>query len=283
MGNAWLKLGRFSQAHHHYKKVLLLNPGDPLNGYCVSALRSSGWKPESKNAGTTSPTNAGSGNGVTGLVVDGNTIKEVVPDLPAAKAGIRAGDKIVTIDGKNTYGMDSKAIARLITGKPDTTVSIIVDRAGLRSTHSIVRQSPPEDYKKRMTASSGSTTSSTQATSSSSDLDPQDKALITIHKRTNNTDYIYNQVAMGIKQLPSTVKDELRQHGCSILIAPTIVDARPELRNTKPEGYLHGGGYDNCPGMFSSDTKTLYIAETASWRNNPPQLNRWALPTTLHE
>ncbi len=110
-----------------------------------------------------------------------------------------------------------------------------------------------------------------------------DKNLLNIHKRTGDTDKIYAIVLAALAAVPPKVKSDLREGGCKILIARTIIDACPELATDKPSGYIHGGGYDNCPGMFVPATKTLYIAERASWNNSPPQLNTQAGFTTLHE
>lgn len=141
---------------------------------------------------------------------------------------------------------------------------------------------------------SGSTKSGTAKSSSSSkeasrekkvSLSAEDKSMIDIFqkKNTGNTEFVYDEVASALSCLSTKTKKTLRTKGCRILIAPTILAARPDLRGVKPRGYLHGGGYDNCPGMFSPSTKTLYIPEKAAWRNSPPQLNKWAMKVSLHE
>lgn len=116
-------------------------------------------------------------------------------------------------------------------------------------------------------------------------LSLEDKGMIKVFqdKKTANTNFVFSEVAAALNCLSKKTKKKLREKGCRILIAPTILAARPELRGVKPRGYLHGGGYDNCPGMFEPSTKTLYIPERASWRNSPPQLNKWAQKVSLHE
>ena len=60
---------------------------------------------------------------------EGALVSAVQPDAPAAKAGIRAGDVILTVDG--TPIDDSAALSRLITGKtPGATVNIRLIRNG---------------------------------------------------------------------------------------------------------------------------------------------------------
>jgi len=62
-----------------------------------------------------------------------------------------------------------------------------------------------------------------------------------------------------------------------------IVDALPELKQDKPRGYQHGGGYDNVPGLYSSGSKRMVVAERASYKNSPPHLNRSVAGTMFHE
>jgi tetratricopeptide (TPR) repeat protein len=114
-------------------------------------------------------------------------------------------------------------------------------------------------------------------------IDPADKALLEVHRHTSDTDQIYNTVMASLAVIPKKIKEEIKGAGCKILICPTILEANPHLANTKAAGYVHGGGYDNCPGMFYSGTKILYIAEKVSWNSSPPQANWMAGSTTLHE
>ncbi len=53
-------------------------------------------------------------------------IGSVVPDTPAEKAGLKEGDKILTIDGQQFK--DFEAIARYIKSQPDKELAIVVQR-----------------------------------------------------------------------------------------------------------------------------------------------------------
>jgi carboxyl-terminal processing protease len=58
------------------------------------------------------------------------TVNEVIPDGPAEKAGLQAGDVITLIDGKSTKGMTSDQDAKLLRGEKGTQVHLTIERAG---------------------------------------------------------------------------------------------------------------------------------------------------------
>lgn len=61
---------------------------------------------------------------------DGNyiVITEPYKDYPADKAGLKAGDKIETIDGINVKGKNSEEVSKLLKGEPGTAISVDVLR-----------------------------------------------------------------------------------------------------------------------------------------------------------
>jgi carboxyl-terminal processing protease len=67
------------------------------------------------------------------------TIIRVLPDNPAEKAGLQAGDVIVEVSGKSTVGLASDKTVSLIRGEVGTTVKIIVRRADESKEFTITR------------------------------------------------------------------------------------------------------------------------------------------------
>ena len=58
------------------------------------------------------------------------TVNEVIPDGPAEKAGLQAGDVITLIDGKSTKGLTSDQDAKLLRGEKGTQVHLTIERNG---------------------------------------------------------------------------------------------------------------------------------------------------------
>jgi hypothetical protein len=113
--------------------------------------------------------------------------------------------------------------------------------------------------------------------------DDIDKRMIIIHRHTADTDDVYSQVTGALSLISRQIKEELFNFGIRIVIAPTIAEANPDSSQNKPRGYIHGGGMDNVPGMYMPWNKQIFVGERASWKNSPPQRNRWVQSTMLHE
>jgi carboxyl-terminal processing protease len=69
----------------------------------------------------------------------GYHIDKVTEGGPAEKAGLLAGDIIVTVDGKSVIGMPVDEGKTLVQGKKGTTVELTVDRAGEQLTFQVKR------------------------------------------------------------------------------------------------------------------------------------------------
>ncbi len=65
-------------------------------------------------------------------MVDGQlTVISPIEGTPAAKAGIRAGDRIVEIEGKSTQGFTTEDAVKILRGEPGTRVKINIARPGV--------------------------------------------------------------------------------------------------------------------------------------------------------
>ena len=55
-------------------------------------------------------------------------IQKIIPNGPANNAGLQIGDKIISIDSKNTNNLTSREIAKIINGKAGTLVTLEIER-----------------------------------------------------------------------------------------------------------------------------------------------------------
>lgn len=58
------------------------------------------------------------------------SVVEPIPNSPAASAGIRTGDRILSIDGKSTRGMSVESASNLIRGQAGTRITLRIERDG---------------------------------------------------------------------------------------------------------------------------------------------------------
>jgi carboxyl-terminal processing protease len=57
-------------------------------------------------------------------------VAQLVPGSPAEQAGIKTGDQVVQVDGKNVVGMSLLKIVHLLHGARDSAVNVTVNRGG---------------------------------------------------------------------------------------------------------------------------------------------------------
>ncbi len=59
-----------------------------------------------------------------------SVIEEPYEGCPAQEAGLRAGDVIISIDGRDTKGWDNARVSKNLRGEPGTTFELVVQRPG---------------------------------------------------------------------------------------------------------------------------------------------------------
>lgn len=74
-----------------------------------------------------------------GVRGDQPTILRVITDSPAERAGLRAGDVFVAVNGESVVGKDSSTVAQKIRGDAGTSVKVTVTRAGEQKEYTITR------------------------------------------------------------------------------------------------------------------------------------------------
>ena len=55
-------------------------------------------------------------------------VSEPYEGFPADKAGLKAGDKFITIDGKSVVGKKTEDVSKVLKGQPGTTVKVVIKR-----------------------------------------------------------------------------------------------------------------------------------------------------------
>ena len=72
---------------------------------------------------------------------DDVVISEPYEEYPAMKSGIRAGDKILEIDGRSTKDMGTDDVSKLLKGQAGSTVKVVTERAnGAPEDHVLTRE-----------------------------------------------------------------------------------------------------------------------------------------------
>lgn len=287
-GNTLSRLRRPSDAIAEYKQALALQPSVQIKDWCLSAIENCKHAPEDFEQVD------GAHQGFIGLLIEKNKVGRVLDKSPALLAGFQAGDVITYVGSIAAAGKTTDEMLALLRGPVGSSVNVTYVRNGKPKTVTLTRAVavqevyvPKETYVYRRAKGAERTPQAYEQPPKLADkkfqADAIDRELVKVHRRTQNTDTINNEVLAALQTIPPRIKRELKDFGCVVLICPTVNEAKPDSVHDKPRGYKHGGGQDNVPGMYSPSTKTLYIAERASWQNSPPQINSWVRETVLHE
>lgn len=71
---------------------------------------------------------------------DRNIVTHPYENFPAHRAGIRVGDEIIAVDGKDVRGKSTKETSVLLKGTPHSEVTVTVDRQGKEFTFKVSRE-----------------------------------------------------------------------------------------------------------------------------------------------
>jgi carboxyl-terminal processing protease len=74
------------------------------------------------------------------FTADYPSIVTVFADTPAAHAGLKAGDTIISVDGKDMHGMNADQSSNLIRGPQGTTVKLVVQRGSDKLQFTVQRE-----------------------------------------------------------------------------------------------------------------------------------------------
>jgi C-terminal processing protease CtpA/Prc len=65
-------------------------------------------------------------------------VSEPYENMPAAKHGLQAGDKFISVDGMDCHGKTVKELSNKLRGVPGTTVTVVLERNGQQFTKEIL-------------------------------------------------------------------------------------------------------------------------------------------------
>ncbi len=69
-----------------------------------------------------------------------NLVTHPYEGFPAQRAGMKVGDEIVSVDGKNVRGKSTREISTLLKGSPSSDVAVVVDRQGTEFSFRLKRE-----------------------------------------------------------------------------------------------------------------------------------------------
>lgn len=69
-----------------------------------------------------------------------NVVTHPYENFPAHRAGMRVGDEVIAVDGKNVRGLSTRETSLLLKGNPRSEVTVTVDRQGKEISFKLVRE-----------------------------------------------------------------------------------------------------------------------------------------------
>ena len=213
----------------------------------------------------------------TGLEIDdGNRVASVEEHSRAWIAGIRAGDRIEFADNRDMRKASTDDVSSEVINPNGSSLRLRIARG---VTHFDVTLSGGPKPREANAAPVSTGKVSTPATPA---REIKTIVPVEIFRRSQYTDSIERQVRQALTKVAASVQEAIKQAGITVLIVPDVLTAQPHLNVEKPRGY-HGGGYDNCGGLFYSRDKKVYVCERLSYNSSPLRENWFVGSTTLHE
>ena len=152
-------------------------------------------------------------------------IVRITDGSPAAKANLLIGDTIVSIEGQKVATMDERSRRRSLVGQSGTLAHLGIERAGKSYAVTIVRAAPLPAVSQNRTQRAPGISTADQASqpTSSAPLKPTglDDRLITVQRRTKDTDEVMQQLLKGLSYLPDSVKLNFIDNGVKVVETPS--------------------------------------------------------------
>lgn len=211
-----------------------------------------------------------------GIVVDDRgVILKVDAASLAARAGFKPGDKIISLNSQTLEKISTDEVGRKISESKNAIASFVVERDGKKYVCKVVK---PKVDKNISTPSSPSAPASVKLRSRK-DL-PE---ILSSARQSKYSAQIEKEILEALSIVPQSLLNELKDWGLKVKIVPSLIEDDNSLANLIPRGYTHGGGFDNCGGLFRGEIKTIYIAENVASGNQPYKRNELVHHTVWHE
>lgn len=269
LANTLLQLHRRNDAVAEYKVALELSPQGSIAQYCRAALKGLGM---AAAAETTAPLRGAVGMK---LNLDTGEILAVHPDSPAARVGLRVGDRVIAVDGRPLSELDD--VVEAIAGRVGSVVRLSVVRGAETNEYALTRvaltSSGVRTEPSRFAAASKPVVQTLAMNERAVDVDDMIEMVKPTDMHPELTADFIADVKGALGRMPPKILQTLRGASIKVVLTPTMIDRYPELKNERPRGYHAGGSYKNCPAMFDSPNIVVceYYFESgrAQWLRQP--------------